>query len=315
MSEALSVEAAVGLLASEDVSEPEAPLEAAEDQEIEAAPSAEEPAEDDLGAETEETEEAVAPLEAPRYWNHEAKAKFAALPPDLQAVVLEQEGPREAAAAKAKAEALEVRQSADREVQAVRQLAEQLATFLPQAVETFKSKWGDVDAPGYWKAVREAHGEEAERDFRDQYEAEQRHLAKLAQANAQAEAEARRLFVREETEKLKDIAPALADPEKGPERRTEVASYLLSQGIPKEALATISAAEMTISHKAMLWDRAQAAAKAKPKQPAAPAKAPVRPGAAPAQSSQQRSVTQVANRFAQKPTVDNAVELLLARKA
>lgn len=316
MSEALSVDEAVNTLAPTE----EAPLEAAQVQEIEGETSSpEEPEAEaetlaDGDAEGDGTPEAETLLAPPLYWSPDAKAKFAALPPDLQAVVLEQEGPREAAAAKAKEEAKQARESAQKEVQGVRQLAEQLSTFLPQAIETFKSKWGDVDAPGYWKAIRETYGEEAERDYRDQYEAEQKQLAKLDQTRRIAESEAHKVFLREEAEKLFELAPDLMDPEKGTERRVEVGNYIVSQGIPADVLPTISAVEMSIARKAMLWDRAQAAVKAKPKQPAAPAKALVQPGPAVTQSSQNRTATQIANRFAQTRDVDDAVALLLARK-
>jgi segregation and condensation protein A len=112
---ALSVDQAIASLlpAAEPVEQEqasEAPLEAAETTEPEGETKTPEDAE--AGAETptegEEAEAAAEPVEAlepPRYWSTEAKARFAELTPDLQAVVLSQEGPREEATAKAKAEA------------------------------------------------------------------------------------------------------------------------------------------------------------------------------------------------------------------
>lgn len=294
--------------AVEEQEEPQGETSSPEDAEDGAEPPAEE-------AEAEAEEPAVEPLDPPRYWSQDAKAKFAALPPELQAVVLQQEGPREEAAAKAKAEAAEVRKTAETEIGKVQQLAEVLADRLPQWVQSFQSRWG-TQTPD-WVAYAHENGIEAMTLAKTQFEQEAQQLAEASQAKTIAERQAHEAFVKAEFAKLADIAPALAHPEKGQAEREKVSHYLAKTGIPTEALTRISAVEMTLAHKAMLWDDAQAKLNAAPRtRPAAPApRAPVRPAAAAAQSPAQRTAKEVVGRFHAKPSIDNAVALLLAKKA
>lgn len=295
---------------------PEAPQEAAEEvEEPKGEDQTPEDAEDapEEAPEAEETEaeaEAVEPVDPPRYWSKDAKEAFSKLPPDLQAVVLAQEGPREAAAAKAKAEAAAQVQQADAEIAKVTKLAEGLAAFLPQAVETFQSRWGsDPD----WLAYATEHGAEAMTLAKAQHDAELGQLQKLSAAKQEAETQAHVAFVKAEAARLVDIAPDLTDPEKGGERRQAVAKYMVEKGVDPDSIKYISAAEMSIAYDAMRWRDAQATLKAAPpKKPTAPApKAPVRPAAAAPQTS---TTGTAAKRFAQTRSVEDAVALLMAPK-
>lgn len=309
----LSVEAAISSLTEAPVEHEEAPVAAEEapepEPEIEAAPTAEddasEPDEAADGVEATDETEAAAPLDAPVYWTQDAKAKFAELPPELQAVVLSQEGPREAAAAKAKQEAAEYRAQADQEVAKVHTLAEQLNQFLPKALESFKGKWDGID----WEAWVDQDPEAALK-AKFAYDADQATMAQLQAATQEAETQAHVAFLKAEAAKLPDLAPDLADPEKGPERRTKVAQHLLSMGIAPEALKTISAAEMAIAYDAYLYRQAKAGLTAAPKPKPAPVKPVVKPAAA---ALPQNRTTQAANRFAQTRSVDDAIAVLLAR--
>jgi hypothetical protein len=316
----LTVDAAIAALTPQPVEQdaPEAPVEAAEEpnepegeasspEEAEAAP--EEPAE---GEETEADSAPVVALDPPRYWSQDAKAEFAKLPADLQAVVLAQEGPREEAAAKAKAEAAEIAKAAQADVGKVQQLAQELAEFLPQAIDTFQNRWGAKEPD--WIAFAQEHGTDATVQAKLQFEAEQRQLQQLAVAAQKAEAQAHEAFVKREFEKLAEIAPDLADPEKGPERRSEITQFLVKQGVDPAAIGGISAVEMALARDAMKWRQAQAQLQAAPKpKPAAPApRAPARPAASAPAANPQRTA---ANRFAQTRSVDDAVALLLAKKA
>jgi hypothetical protein len=181
--------------------------------------------------------------------------------------VLEQEGPREEAAAKAKADAAKQVEAATKELAGVRTLAEQLGAFLPEAIQTFQSRWGAKEPN--WVEVSEQYGAEETQKLKWRYDAEQKQLSELAQTTQTAQAEAHKAFVQTEWKALADLAPDLApdatDPTKGAEKRQEVTKYLATNGIPQDAIAQISAREMLLAHKAMLWDRAQAALKAAPK--------------------------------------------------
>jgi hypothetical protein len=322
----LSVEQAVQVMRAQreapaEAEAPEAPVEAAEEPEeieAEASPAEEPEAEEQVPAEEVEAEaeaEPVVAAEPPKYWSKDAKAEFAKLTPDLQAVVLAQEGPREEAAAKAKAEAAARVAEATAEVQKVTQLAEQLGEFLPQAIETFASRWGsDPD----WVAFAQEHGAEAMTLAKAQHDAELSQLQKVAAAKEEAEGQAHRAYVKAEFEKLAEIAPDLADPEKGPELRKAVTKYAVESGVDPSSIKHISAAEMLIAHKAKLWDDAQAALKARPKpKPALVASraAPVRPAAAATgRTSQVRSLEQLNARLDKSGDVMDAVRLLQARR-
>jgi hypothetical protein len=265
--------------------------------------------------EAEAEPEAVAPVEPPKYWSQDAKAKFAALDPELQAVVLAQEGPREEAAAKAKAEAAEKVKAAEAELGKVGQLAEVLAERVPQWVKAFESRWG-TQTPD-WVAFAQEHGVETMTLTKLQFDTEQQQLGEAAKAQQIAQTQAHEAFVKAEFAKLAEIAPELAHPETGAAKRTEVSQYLAKQGIPPEAVQNISATEMSMAHKAMLWDQAQTKLSVVPKpKPTAPGKpASVRPAAAQAQSPAQRTAKEVVGRFHAKPSIENAVAMLLAKKA
>lgn len=269
----------------------------------------------DEGEEAEAEDEAVEPVPAPTWWKADAKAKFAELPPELQAVVLEQETVRERVVAEVKANAAETVKAAQKELAGVQTLAEQLNDFLPQAIETFKSRWGE--APDWAEVVR-LNGAEEAFILKAQWEQEQAQIVQLRQATAQAETQARQVFLQNEFKTLSEIAPDLVDGEAGAEKRTAVTLYLDSNGIDREAINNISAREMVIAHKAMLWDQAQAKSKTlgtKP-QTATPPKAvktPARPGAAAVQATPQRAAQTQRNRYAQTRSVDDAIALLLAK--
>lgn len=259
-----------------------------------------------------------AELTAPLYWKPEAKAKFYALDPELQAEILSQEGPREQAAAKAKAQAAEISAAAQRDMAQVQTLAEQLASYLPQALATFQSRWG-AQEPN-WVQIAQTRGAENALALKSQYDAEQRQLSKVAHANQAAQTNAHQAFVQTEWRMLAQIAPELApdaaDPRKGADRRQAVMRYLAADGFPKEVTDHISAREMRIVHKALLWDHAQAALRGRPSPntPATPgSRTAVRPAAALPGASPQRSASKVAHRFAQSRSVDDAVALLASK--
>lgn len=325
---ALDVDSAVALLTTPDEQDQPQQQSAqdapAADQEIEAATSAadetaQEPEQPEGGEAEQEQEQAETRLEAPLYWKPEAKAKFAQLDPELQAEILAQEGPREEVTAKAKAEAKAQAEAAQQEMASIQKLAESLNSFLPEAVQTFKSRWGEGQPD--WEKVAEEHGTDAAFRLKTQYEKEQSQLVQLCQANEQAQIEANTAFVRSEWKVLAEIAPDLApdvsDVKKGAESRQAVTSYLLNQGIGRDAVQLISAREMLIAHKAMLWDQAQAALKAKPAtpKPAAPApKAASRPTAAQPHVPAKVAAAEAAKRSFQKTgSIDDAVAYLTSR--
>jgi hypothetical protein len=314
---ALSLDEAVALLNRRDAESGEAPDG---DDDFEGAASAPEEAsgwaEDPDGEDEAEAEEEgdVDRLLPPKYWSKDAKARFAELDPDLQAVVLSQEGPREAAAAKAKAEAEQVRHAALQEAAQARHLLAQLADALPEALQSFDDRWGGTPD---WAAIAQVHGVEAMQAARGEYEAEKARLDQASQMAGVARRANHHAYVAAEFERLKSLDPELTHPETGTERRTEVTHYLHAKGVPPDALLQISALEMSLARKAMLWDQAQAKAGTfnstpRPDRPATRALARGGASAGPVDPKVRRAA-QARNRFAKSRSIEDAVALLNAQ--
>lgn len=256
-------------------------------------------------------EGAVAPLEPPKYWSQDAKARFAELNPDLQAVVLAQEGPREEASAKAKAEAAEVRQHAEKEMEGLGQLSEQLNQLLPRVLKNVADKWGTNPD---WVAFAGQYGADKMAVAKAQYEQDRAEADQLQRVAAETDARAHVAYVRKEYEALKELAPELTDPKEGQARRTEVVTYLKAAGVPEHAITKISALEMTMVRKAMLFDRLQTKA-ATPTPAPKPAPAATRPltrGAAAVGSADPKAKqAQAAGaKFSKSRSIADAVALL-----
>lgn len=322
--EALSVEQAVSSLMGESPDATEIPADeapnaaAVEAEEIPSEETAEEPeaTEDETLEAEEEVEdvEAAEPVEPPTYWSKDAKAKFAELPPELQAVVLEQEGPREAAAAKAKAEAQQVREAAQKDIDSVKLISDQLNEFLPQVVQLFNERWGVPD----FAAVAQEYGADQAYILEKQYQQEQANIQRLAASQAQATQQAREAYIRDEAAKLHTIAPDLmpdpSDMSKGQDKRGEVFKFLMENEYTPETIADASARDYTIARDAMLWRQAQAKGQAVPKKPInAPAKSGLKPSAVPQASSPQRTAMATKNRFTQTRSVEDAIAVLMSR--
>lgn len=295
----------------------------------ETEPEAEPTAEEEPGAETpaEEPEaeqpepEPVPAIEAPQFWDAEAKTAFKTLTPEQQRIVADQTRAQVAAAAKAIEQAAEARKAAEGQASKVTQLAELLNDFLPKAADTFKNKWVDHD----WDRLAAEDPAQYVRDKR-QFDKEQEQLQALAVRADEANRLEIQRYQAAEYEALGQLAatqaPELVDPKTAQQSRSAVATYLASNGIQPDRLPLISATEMVIAYKAMKYDEAQAAAKTvasapKPKPAAKPApktaSGAIRPTAAPVQApTRQRNVDNARSALDRSGSVDDAVALLKA---
>jgi hypothetical protein len=306
----LSVEQAVGLL--EAAPDPVEPLEETPAQESEAEPTAEEAPDPEEAIEGEEEAEPESDPEtpaiaAPTSWDATERALFATLPPEAQQVIAGREAERDKAVSKAQTEATQAKQAATQEVQQIAQLKGHLEQILPKAQQVFQDKWANVD----WVAWAQQDPQAA---FigREQFAAEQAEMGRLQAASQHAQRVAQQAFIAEEGEKLKTLAPELADPVKGPERRQAVAQYLIKAGADPQGLETLPAAAVAVAYKAYLYDQLQAGAKPTPKTPQ-PARPAVKPTAAAPARTPQRQAEQITNRFRQTGSVEDAVAMLDAR--
>jgi hypothetical protein len=199
---------------------------------------------------TEETVEAEAdPVDAPNWWDAEAKGKFAELDPELQAIVRAQEDKREAVTQKAKQEAAEARKVAEVEAQKLASLAERADAVFSKAEEAFKSKW-DGMTPDVWAELAATDPETAFQ-LKLEYEAEQDHLHKVSTARAEAARVAQENHYSEQRTKLLELNPKLASDQA---QLQSLGSYIVSSGIPPEAIQSATAVELNIVWKAMQYD-------------------------------------------------------------
>lgn len=290
---------------------PEAPVVAAEpEQEIVTEPveaEAETVAGDGEGEEQAEAD--VPAVEAPQWWDAEAKAHFAALTPEAQAVVKAQEDKREAVVQKVKTEAKAAALAEVKpEVERLRTLSAKLASSIPDEIAEFNAKH-DYDPEDLQRYAREDPA--GYLALQAQIHAERTKLEQKIAVKAEADRAAQEAFVNEQAERLSQIAPDLA---KDPTILTALGDYLPKTGIPAEALKDASAEELVILNKARLYDEMMAKAAAKPV-PAPvpkpqPAKIAPQGNGRPASSSTQRAVQETRNRLAQTRSIDDAAELI-----
>lgn len=323
--------------------------EAGQDTQSSASPEADDADPDDevdvQAGEADAEGEQPQPLDPPHFWAADDKAAFEALPRHLQEKVLAYEKNRDTAASTAIQQANESRKQADQARQAAEQQASALAAkatevdkLAERASLAFASKWPEViNWPATLNQLIQEHGHEAghtqylllkEEHAADvqemqRLEAAKQDLAEQAAKDAKEREEAEfKAFVAEEYAKLATVEPELADPKHGAERRQKVAQFLVSMGVSAEQIRHAGAVEYALAYDAMRYRDAKAAAgqaardKRPPSTPAARPQTPqVRPTAAqPAVAPQQRAAAQAQNRFAQKPTMDNAAAAILALK-
>lgn len=318
-------EAVASLTAPEPEAQDEAPESAdeaapePEEPEAETSPSddageAEEPGDSD--PEEPEAEAEADPLNAPQRWTKEEKDHFAALDRKTQEILLAQETKREAVTEKAKQQASEAAKVSQQEAQHIQTLAGALNEFLPNAVNAFKAKWAGVEQPGYWKAVRDQYGVDAERDLRDAHEYESNLLRQTAAAKQEADRLARETRIKDTESKLPELAPALADPRDGKARWQRTKDFLVGLGADSGEVELMGPVERGLAYDAMLHRQAKSVAGQQPKPKQAAKQAPravARPAAAQPGTSQQRSDKALSERFSETRSFEDAVALLAAK--
>ena len=143
----------------------------------------------------------------------------------------------------------------------------------------------------------------------------------MLEAKQKAETDAEQHFLRTEAQALSHLAKSdpvvaeLMDDKEGQARRTEVAQYLVKHGIAQDRLKLISATEMSLARKAMLYDKAQAALKSKANpSPSAKAPPPMNSGARPSIPRNEASIKALDDRLSKSGSIDDAVALLVARQ-
>lgn len=151
------------------------------------------------------------------------------------------------------------------------QLAQVLEYYIGQAQQTMEKEpnWGELIASDPQKYLVERHNWEQKQSQLLQARQVQENLRRQEAERQEASNQQR---VQEAKAKLQTAIPEWADPKKAAEGAVAIDRYLHEQGIAPEMRAAIDSAEvLVIARKAMLYDQAIAAAKARKGKPAAAA--------------------------------------------
>jgi hypothetical protein len=301
--------------------DPETPAADPEAEEVEPDPDAEiEAPENEEGEEEPEDEgqQAVA-LEAPQWWDAEAKAAFNDIPNTpaardyarkIQQYVAEAEAKRETVTQKVKADAAQAQQAANQQLETMKAVTARLEKATPGEIEQFQRDYGDIE----WSKMPQWAQENpaAAASFFATYNARKANIESLIQAQAAATKAASDAFASEQSARLREIAPDLAQ---NHDTLVALGEYALNTGIGAEALNMASADELVILNKARLWDEAQAKAAAAAKAPKNPTPPPktVKPVGAQVQGTHaQRTYSGARDKVMKSRSDDDAVAAILA---
>lgn len=233
--------------AASDNEDSEAATQAADDGE-------EAPETDTLDAdEAQVTEPARPKLEPPARWEADDKAIFAKLPRKAQETILKREKLQQAEVTRAQQRSAEAIRAYETRIQHLNGLANRIDQHYVepglQRMREWEEWFASDDAADL---ARSDPGQFLAEQTR--YRSEQRELKQTLDAKEAAEREAFHAFQVEQSRLMAEMIPEFADPEQGPKRKSELASYLRMQGFEPERIAGISAMEAQISYKAKTYD-------------------------------------------------------------
>lgn len=211
-------------------------------------------------------------IEPPAGWTTEHKEWFKSLDPVRQEFLLRRDKEHQRAEARRANEHAELQRQLQSEAQQAAQERQALAQALGQYKDPlkleFQQRFYDV-LSGQIDPVSLARHDPARFAEYQAYQEKFNHIAateQALQARAQQEEEARfSQFRKAENERLTELIPELKTKEAFEKFDVDVSNYGLSLGLPAERIRQASADELTILHKAMMWDRAKAAQAAAPK--------------------------------------------------
>lgn len=252
------------------------------------------------------------PIDAPNWWDAEAKGKFNELPPELQEIVKAQEDKREAITQRFKQQATEAQRQFEAQAKELASLAERAESVFEKAQAAFQSRW-DGMTPEVWQELYATDPATATQ-LKFEYDLEQDQLRQVEQTRQAASKQAQEQHYAEQRAKLQEIAPDLSS---NPERLQSLGRYIVDNGIPPEAIAQATAEELNLVYKAMKYDEMQSrarAAKTQTQQQAAPKPTPQKSlapstGREAVLPPQERHVQQIKNRLAQTGSRDDLAAL------
>lgn len=250
--------------------------------------------------------------DAPEFWAAEHKALWSKdLPPEFRQAVHEHVKQASRAISDKMMEAANARKAAEEQVQKFTQERDQLAewwktTGAPLVVGNFQAKWGQMTPEAWQKLAAEdpAKCQQLRIEFDNDRNTVQDAMARHQQEVAAAQERAKQTFEtvkRSEHDKLATRLPQYFGADKAQATYDELGKYLTGLGIDSQRVNAIyEAPVIEIAHKAMLYDKLQAALKAKLKEtPATATQTPrrVAPGARTGQPNKSDAMRQAEQRL------------------
>tara|TARA_R110002012_G_scaffold148639_4_gene307553 strand:+ start:579 stop:1583 length:1005 start_codon:yes stop_codon:yes gene_type:complete len=241
-----------------------------EQQELEATPEAnnteEEPLE--VNQDGEQENEAVQPsIEAPQFWQADSKAAWANVPDDVKPIIQAEIKRAEANMTKVQMEAANKIREAESKAGVPDDVMAKIQTTLGKVNNDFEAKWGQATAAD-WAALAAADPAQYTQ-LQAEMNADKAALDEIQTLEREQTLKAQSEFLQKEMEVAKEVFPELLDPIKGPPIQKKLNEFLTGLGYDNNQIRMASANELSMAHKAILWDESQAALKSQ-KVPVAP---------------------------------------------
>jgi len=230
-----------------------------EEQDSEAAPQAADDGEGAPETDTPDAEQVQEPdpaqptLEPPARWDAKGKELFAKLPAEAKDYILGREKLQQAAITQAQQKSAEVTKTFETRIQHLEAVATTIGeNYVDPGLVRMKA-WDDWFAsPEADELAQQNPAEYLQQQNR--FRREKRSLDEAIQAKSKAETQAFRAYADEQARLIPELIPELADEVEGPKRKSELFSYLRSEGFDPERIRGISAKEAQIGWKAKQFD-------------------------------------------------------------
>lgn len=247
---------------AETVESPEGAGEAVVETEenSEAAPQAaddgeEAPETDTLEAEqVQEPDTATPKLDPPARWDAKGKELFATLPVEAKDYILGREKLQQAEITKAQQKSAEVTKTFETRIQHLESVASSIGEHYVDPGLVRMKEWDDWFASPEADELAQANPAEYLQQ-QNRFRREKRSLDDAIAAKSKAETQAFQAYAQEQARLIPELIPELADEVEGPKRKSELFTYLRSEGFDPERIRGISAKEAQIGWKAKKLDQ------------------------------------------------------------
>lgn len=196
-------------------------------------------------------------LAPPARWDAEGLKLYEQASPELKAVISKRENTLQAEHTQRQQENAGLRQEV---LKLQTQPDQELTQILGQARQRYSSKFANVTEEALLNAITsgEISPDEAQAIRVEKFQEEQA-LSQLENVAETRRVNQRKIEMQNEELELQKLAPELVDPETGPQKRAEIASYLQNVGYQQDDLVNITARDMITAQKALMWDNLQKA--------------------------------------------------------